>query len=238
MDHPLLVPDSAIRFILFQRTAYLRFPRNRLIRLIRKAVPLLTYERLVRLEASFRKERVKPHYRLDIADEYLSIREHLPPSCSTVLDVGCGVAGIDVFLHRHYEGTRVHFFLLDKSTTEKRVYYEFQQRGAFYNSLDVARELLVLNGVRAGDVTLLEATEANEVRVEQEVDLAISLISWGFHYPVSTYLAQVCDVLSENGTLILDVRRCTDGMDVLNDRFSHVAVISTHPKYDRVLCRK
>lgn len=238
MNCPLVIPDSAIPFILFQRTAYQSFPRNRLLRLIRKVVPFLTYERMVRLEASMCRERVKPLHHADMRDEYLSIREHLPTSCSNILDIGCGVAGIDAFIHRHYGGECVHFFLLDKSKTEKKVYYEFERRGAFYNSLSVARDLLVLNGVAEGNVTLLEATDANDIRIEREIDLAISLISWGFHYPVSTYLSQVCDVLSENGVLILDVRKNTDGIALLNERFSNVATISARPSYDRILCRR
>lgn len=42
------------------------------------------------------------------------------------------------------------------------------------------------------------------------LDLVISLVSWGFHFPVSTYLDQVHDLLREGGRLILDLRKRKD----------------------------
>ena len=35
--------------------------------------------------------------------EYLSIVKYIPKSCSTILDIGCGLAGINIFLNRYYK---------------------------------------------------------------------------------------------------------------------------------------
>ena len=171
-------------------------------------------------------------------NEYASIRAYLPAGCSSILDIGCGVAGIDVFLQRHYQAGQPRFFLLDKSQVEANVHYGFRQRGAFYNSLDVAKAVLVGNGVAADKVSVLEATDDYALQVPQPVDLVISLISWGFHYPVETYVKTVHELLAEQGRLILDVRKETDGMACLNDWFSECMVIVDTPKYWRVVCRK
>jgi hypothetical protein len=148
------------------------------------------------------------------------------------------VAGIDVFIQRHYAHQPVEFFLLDRSEVAQTVFYSFQSRGAFYNSLEVAREMLTMNGVPAERIHLLEATMENEIRVPRRIDLAISLLSWGFHYPIQTYLLRVHELLSEAGVLVLDVRKGSGGLEALGGVFPHVEIIQSTAKYDRVAARK
>ena len=80
------IPDSAIRYILFQRTHYLSITGTRLFRALRKLVPSLSYNRLVGLETRLRGKEVKAMYLADMDSEYLSIKDFLPSNCSTILD--------------------------------------------------------------------------------------------------------------------------------------------------------
>jgi SAM-dependent methyltransferase len=153
-----------------------------------------------------------------------------------VLDIGCGVAGIDVFLYRHYAGRAPRLFLLDRSRIEASLSYGFKPDQEFYNSLPVARELLLANGVGADDIVLVEATERNEIRVDTQVDLIVSLRSWGFHYPVDAYLDEAVRVLAPRGTVILDVRRDTGGLAMLRGRFADVQAIAEREKFQRIRC--
>ena len=114
----------------------------------------------------------------------------------------------------------------------------FRQKGSFYNSLDVARTLLVNNGVSPQRVHLLEANDNNDINISTRADLVISLISWGFHYPVEIYMDKVHDILSENGVIILDVRKGTGGLDVLSSTFRKVDLIFEGKKQYRVAVRK
>jgi hypothetical protein len=66
----------------------------------------------------------------------------------------------------------------------------------------------------------------------------ISLISWGFHYPVNVYLSEVSRVLSKNGAVILDVRKDSPGLNDLRSRFGTVTTLSEKPKFLRVLARR
>ena len=70
------------------------------------------------------------------------------------------------------------------------------------------------------------------------MELVISLISWGFHYPIQTYLDQVFALLAKGGTMIIDVRKQTEGLDMLGKRFAKVDVILEKSKYWRVLASK
>jgi SAM-dependent methyltransferase len=171
-------------------------------------------------------------------DEYNSIKHVLPNSCSTVLDIGCGVAGIDVFIERHYSGQAPDFYLLDKSRVEQSVFYMFHEQAAFYNSLNVAGETLHANGISNGRIHLIEATDRNEIGMGAPVDLALSLLSWGFHYPVATYVERVHELLSEHGVVILDVRKGTDDIEVLRRTFGRVDIIFATGKQYRVVARK
>jgi len=125
------------------------------------------------------------------------------------LDIGCGVAGIDVLLSQHYNGN-VEIFLIDKTKVDKKLYYNFEKRGSFYNSLQISKSILTANGVNRNKIHLQEATENNEIRFNQNFDIVISLISWGFHYLVSTYLDRVYIKMNKNGIRIIDVRKNTN----------------------------
>ncbi|MGD8818198.1 MAG: class I SAM-dependent methyltransferase, partial [Acidobacteriota bacterium] len=216
----------------------IRFTRRRLARFLMKRVPSLNYERVVALEARVRRSEVKRQYRDCMSKEYASIAACLPQRCRGILDIGCGIAGIDVHLDAHYEGGAPHFFLLDRSHVEERVYYMFEPRGAFYNSLELSRQVLVANGVEESRVTLLEATETNDIAVDAAVDLVLSLRSWGFHYPVGTYLDRVYELLAEGGCLILDVRKGTNGFDRLKDRFGTFVTLLEKRNHARICARK
>lgn len=234
----LNVPDDAVKYILFQRTAYLRFTRNAVYQKLQGVLPASIYGVAVALEARLRRESVKAQYALDLAGEYATIRDHLPARCASVLDIGCGVAGIDVFLARHYGPDKIRLFLLDRTRTETAVFYGFKSKGAFYNSLDVAKALVSANRVPAEAVHLVEATDDNAINIDGPVDLIISLISWGFHYPVETYLRQAHSALADGGRLIIDVRKGTGGMEALRSLFPVVEVIVDSAKYLRIAASK
>ncbi len=95
-----------------------------------------------------------------------------------------------------------------------------------------------LNGVGPDRIETIEANDSGEVPINRPLDLVISLISWGFHYPVDTYLAQIRSLLSKNGVLILDVRKNTDGMKKIKEQFRHVDIIEEKAKRYRLAARQ
>ena len=242
MQSVLRIPDAAIRYILFQRTAYLRLPAARIARFLhrisrgRARAPV--FNLAVAAESRWGRSRTRSLFTEDMVREYGSIRPVLPANCAAVVDIGCGVAGIDVYVQRHYSGREIDFYLLDRTQIEGTVYYLFESQGAFYNSLEVAKDLLTANGIPSHRVHLLEATERVEIAMSRRLDLVLSLLSWGFHYPVTTYLDRVHEILSDSGVVILDVRRGTGGIAELQRLFPAVRVIQATEKYDRVAAWK
>ena len=241
MTIDLNIPDDAVRYIMYQRTTLINDldGSNLTGKFISKFFPSYHLKRSVEEQAVSRASEIKTLYAKDMADEYAAIKDHLPENCTSVLDIGCGVAGIDVFIFHHYgAGDGLNFYLLDKTDVNSKVYYSFNKEGAFYNSLSTARSLLTSNGIHASKIHTMEVTEDSSIETSEQIDLVISLISWGFHYPVSTYLERVYEILSPGGSLILDVRKDTGGVGEVDRRFGNITVITNFKKYQRILAVK
>lgn len=138
------------------------------------------------------------------------------------------MAGIDVFLGRHYPDATIH--LLDKSGVSPKINAGFNgsaEEFAHYNDFAAARELLATNGVSNPIVC---HDMHRELFPSRAFDVVVSLLSWGFHYPISTY-APRC-----SGVMVVDVRKGTSGEDDLR-KFGDMIVIHEAQKYRRVVVR-
>lgn len=232
----LTIPNHTLKYILFQRTEfsiYQSYPK--LLRVVmNKKFPI--YNLAINLEALIFPNRTKKFFSIDMEREIGSLKKYLPNNPKKILDIGCGVAGIDIMLNRHYDNNPV-FYLLDKSEVNSKVYYGLEKKAAYYNSLKLAKELLVLNGISADKIYTEEVGE-KPIFFDQKFDLVLSLISWGFHYPVSTYLNQVYNLLNSGGTLIIDVRKDSGGEEELRNKFGNLEVIYDARKHRRVLIKK
>ena len=167
-------------------------------------------------------------YAEDVARDYELIRPYLPAKAAATLDIGCGMAGIDVLLWRHYGNLVVN--LLD-GTGDTEVRILFHQTMSPYNSMPVARQLLEGNGVPGNRIVEWAPDPALTL---PPCDLVVSLLSWGFHYPVSTYLPLVGRCLRPGGRLILDVRKGQGGLDALDRQLGYIETLSSTAKADRV----
>jgi len=238
MNVEIRLPDRVLRYVLLQRTGYQVLPRQLWFRALKKLCPWQLDHFVVGLESRWQPKRIKRLYNEDFEREYRILAPVLPADCSRMLDIGCGVAGIDVLLHRHYADQNPAVMLLDKTHVEHSIYYGFKHRGAFYNSLDVAREVLTSNGIPEDGIHVIHATNDHRIDVDGPIDLIISLISWGFHYPVETYVDRVHELLRSQGRLVLDLRRGTDAEVALRAKFADVGVLQSTDKYTRVVATK
>jgi hypothetical protein len=184
-----------------------------------RCIPLLREQRTHYTDLS-------TQYGEELQRTYESFRAYLPFQMNHVLDIGSGMAGIDVLLGRHAPRATLH--LLDKQGVSPTINAGFNASAdqfAHYNDFDSAIELLRENGIR----NTIRTYDMNRVEYPQRpYDVVISLLSWGFHYPISTYDVDCI------GTMIVDCRKGTDSEDQLSD-YGKVTVVHEGRKFRRVL---
>jgi hypothetical protein len=179
--------------------------------------------------------------------EITIINSFLKTPPATILDIGCGLGIYDLAIHDFFKG-EILFYLLDKTTTteeEKSVYYGHYETAAFYNNLNYTKEFLMLNGIAEQNINCInidnDINTANDYLQKNlsNIDLVISIISWGFHYPIKTYLDTVYNILSNNGLLCLHCRHLDENLTVLLTKFEILA-----PQHDNIkegsflICKK
>jgi len=171
------------------------------------------------LYSKLAKRRFARDFFQSVQEDYQLLSPHLPGSLGTFVDIGSGIAALDLFLLLDNPQSRV--CLVDRTEVSNSIWYGLEEDGAFYNSLDLAIELLVANGVEADRIQTYEAPEDRILPLAtNSVDLVISTLSWGFHYPVSIYLDEVTRVMKPSGTLILEIRKGSDESNQLAPHFT------------------
>jgi SAM-dependent methyltransferase len=231
----IIIPNNIIKYILFQRTGYLK--NNKLFKLLSifGSIKLL-HKPCIFLKGVLFSRKIKGLFTEELEREYSVMKPFLSQKIKSVLDIGCGVGGIDILLSRHYENN-INIHLLDKTQIDQNIYYKYEDKGSFYNSLESAKNFLHINGIEIERIYLQEATQENQVS-QNNFDLVISLISWGFHYPVSTYLDTVYEKLEQNGIMIIDVRKNTNGEKEIENKFGNCKIIYEAGSFNRVLAKK
>jgi SAM-dependent methyltransferase len=170
-----------------------------------------------------------------IAAEYAALQPLLHELAPTrVADIGCGYAFFDLFLARDLEP---ELLLIDLESNERR-HFGFQAEGAAYSSLERARRLLRDNRVAAGRIRTLNPRDTAP-ETAGPVDLAVSFLSCGFHYPVDAYLPFLDRALAPGGAAIFDLRMATaDRQAAQLAAFGPLSDLPAPPKCRRVLLRK
>lgn len=190
------------------------------------SVPEICFPLLREQRTHYKGDLVKC-YTAELEVTFRGIHPWLPEG-GKILDIGCGMAGIDVFLGRHY-GEAAHITLCDKQGVSREINAGFNLRAedfAHYHDFAAANALLKANGVTADRcIDLLQEPFPSE-----EFDVVISLLSWGFHYPISTYRPKV----KAGGLIVADIRKGTNGLDELS-RIGSCLIVHEAKKYRRVV---
>ena len=135
----------------------------------------------------------KAAYEASLADIFSAIAPCLPAECSSVLDIGSGLGGIDVLVANHYS-RQPHVYLLDGLNDAPVVEQSFK---TFSNSA-VAMDFQQKNGVRSIGCT--------DSVPNFKFDLVHSYFAYGFHIHPGNYLADLKKAVHDKTVLIFDVR--------------------------------
>lgn len=151
-----------------------------------------------------------------------------------VADIGCGYGFFDLFLARDLGAEVV---LIDLESNDHR-HFGFKSEGAAYSSLARAKQLLRANGVKAKQISTLNPRDTAPETIKP-VDLVLSFLSCGFHYPVDLYLPFLDKALAPGGAAIFDLRESTASeQSAALAQFGTLTDLDAPPKARRVLLRK
>jgi 16S rRNA G1207 methylase RsmC len=150
----------------------------------------------------------------------------------TVLDIGCGVGGIDVLI---WKQCAPMITLMDYDKTAETLRYGLQSSGEPYNSMTATIDMMKANGVKGFTVVTVENND--QTRIIGKFDLILSCLSWGYHYPVSTYLYQAKHALNPSGAIIIDIRENTrdQWQELVEANFEEWEVIARGNKREKVV---
>lgn len=154
-------------------------------------------------------------------------------SVRSMLDIGCGLALVDIMLARAIAPERV--YLLDgvaPGVLDRGYKVDMQP----WNSVTLAASMFRANV----DAVVELVTIVPPVTALPPVDLIISTRSWGHHYPVTAYLEAVARSLAPGGVLAVDLRTGRGGAaEIQTAGFEQIAEITqAGGKCDRVIFRR
>jgi len=164
---------------------------------------LLAYHR-----TGYKPEQVEASLEADMRRIEIIVRKGLgrkPVGRKRVLDIGCGIGLASMAVHGYF-GNKAEYVLLDKDAVDDKPKGFYHGKADGFGSsgcLEQAVEFLTSNGVE--DVSCVDISR--EPFPAGKFNVIISTLSCGFHYPVSTYAAQIKAAIRPSGIVVLDVRR-------------------------------
>ena len=179
--------------------------------------------------------------------ELLPLLASQPATPKRILDVGCGMALYNLLVIDHYGyDPLLHLYLLDKTADKTDALKAMDKWNAktndfgFYTSLECVEDTLLRNGVQSQQLHILNAGNGNSVLApldDGSFDLIYSLVSWGFHYPVTTYVAEAYRLLRPvTGRLQVDIRDPRGKLELQKAGF--ICDFGAQRKAPRATCRK
>ena len=168
--------------------------------------------------------------------EVETFKKYLPKSVKNIMDIGCGLGIINIYLNRIFNNPK--FFLLDKNRIDKKIKYGFSDNYESYNDLNETKNLLLDNEIKLDQINLFDVEKT--INISEKIDLVISLKSMGYHYPLENYLNLFKKHCSQDAIFIFDISKGNYNNISLTKIFKKVEVIyeesSIHP-LNRVCCK-
>ena len=176
-----------------------------------------------------------------INDEFLkefnSIKNYLPKNSKNILDIGCGLGAINIYLNDYYS-KKTYFTLIDKNYVDKKVAYGFKNNSESYNKLEITKDFLILNGFKTEQLQLINADE--KVVLKNKYELIISLFSMGYHYSIENYIDIIKKISIKNTKFIFDLSMEYNELNEVKKYFNKVEIIKNDNEvkqnYLRLLC--
>jgi len=151
----------------------------------------------------------------------------------SLTSIGPGLCIFELLLYRRQ---RCRLYLIDIERSDEHQ-HGYNPKGSGYSNNTTARAFLERNGLAKRDISF--CNPRLEPLNHEPVDVILSNISMGFHYPVSEYVPYIERALPVNGLLIFDKRKGVPdpGWDALKRKFKTRAILDSE-KHQKLLCER
>ena len=166
-----------------------------------------------------------------------TFKNFLPNSVNTIMDIGCGLGIINIYLNKFFEKKPI-FFLLDKNRIDRKIKYGFSINYESYNDLNETKNILLGNEIDSDCVYLFDVEK--QFQINKKIDLVISLKSMGYHYPINSYIELLRNCCTKNTVFIYDLGENQYDENYLKTIFDDVKIIyeeNTNNVLKRVCCK-
>ena len=170
-------------------------------------------------------------------NELETFKAFLPDSAENIMDIGCGLGIINIYLNKFFN-KKSNFFLLDKSRIDKKINYGFSSNYESYNDLNETKNILLENEVDSGRIYLFDVEK--KFQINKKMNLIISLKSMGYHYPINTYIELFRNCCTNDTVFIYDIGDNQYDVNYLETIFDNVKIIyeeKTNNVLRRVCCK-
>ena len=170
-------------------------------------------------------------------NELETFKAFLPDSAENIMDIGCGLGIINIYLNKFFN-KKSNFFLLDKSRIDKKINYGFSSNYESYNDLNETKNILLENEVDSGRIYLFDVEK--KFQINKKMNLIISLKSMGYHYPINTYIELFRNCCTKDTVFIYDIGENQYDEIYLKTVFDDIKIIyeeKTNNILRRVCCK-
>ena len=140
-------------------------------------------------------------YKIMCESEWNVIKNHIK-NPQKVLELGCGLGRMSIFINSMLKNN-AHYILADSNGSWSGIKFGWNPVKKYYNDLNATSNFAVLNGLQNFSIFDLETNHLSDL---SEIDLVISFLAVGFHFPIENYLEKLLDITTKNVTMIFGVR--------------------------------
>jgi len=151
--------------------------------------------------------------------EFNTFKKFLPKKIDNILDIGCGLGIINIFLNK-ISSDNTNFYLLDKNRIDKKIKYGFSENYESYNDLSETKNLLTKNSINSQSLFVFDVEK--KIEIKKKIDLVISLKSMGYHYPLENYLDFLKTCCTQETTFIFDMSEGYFKESLIKDYFEEI----------------
>jgi len=152
--------------------------------------------------------------------QFDAIKKHID-NPKKILDLGCGLGRMSIYLNYMLKNPDIEYILADGSCGDIPVKqkYGWNPAGGFYNDLQLTEEFVKANGVY--NYSILDLSKETICSLK-DVDMVMSFLSVGFHYPIEPYLKDLIKIANNDAIFVFGVRSGKYSIEFFKQYFSNV----------------